>query len=64
VSSIRPGARQLSLVSDQRQVEDGLLACEFNCIPTGENSQTNGSEHTIESNILTDPIFRKNVEEE
>jgi hypothetical protein len=30
----------------------------------GENSQTNGLEHTIESSILTDLIFRKSAEEE
>jgi hypothetical protein len=54
----------LSLIRDQRKVEGGFLAGEFNCIPTGENSRTNSSEHTIESNVQTDPIFRKNVEEE
>jgi hypothetical protein len=30
----------------------------------GENSQTNGLEHTIESSILTDLILRKTAEEE
>jgi hypothetical protein len=30
----------------------------------GENSQTNGFEHTIESIILTDLIFREAVGEE
>jgi hypothetical protein len=30
----------------------------------GENRQTNGFEHTIESSILMDLIFRKTAEEE
>jgi hypothetical protein len=30
----------------------------------GENSQTNGLEHTIKSSILTDLILRKIAEEE
>jgi hypothetical protein len=30
----------------------------------GENSQTNGLEHTIEFSILTDLILRKTAEEE
>jgi hypothetical protein len=30
----------------------------------GENSQTNGLEHTIESRILADLILRKTAEEE
>jgi hypothetical protein len=30
----------------------------------GENSQTNGLKHTIESSILTDLILRKTAEEE
>ncbi len=30
----------------------------------GENSQTNGSEHTIVSSILTDMIFKEATEEE
>jgi hypothetical protein len=33
VSSIRPGARQFSFVSDQKTDEDCFLAGEFNCIP-------------------------------
>jgi hypothetical protein len=30
----------------------------------GENSQTNGVEHSIESSILTDLIFRETAKEE
>jgi hypothetical protein len=30
----------------------------------GENSQTNGLEHTMESSILTDLILRKTAEED
>jgi hypothetical protein len=67
-STIRLGARQLSLVREQDTDEDRplcTLAAEFNGeFNGGENSQTNGLEHTIESSILTDLIFRKSAEEE
>jgi hypothetical protein len=46
-----------------REGEDCLLAGKFKlCLiasKAGENSQTNGIEHTIESSILTDQSSRK-----
>jgi hypothetical protein len=50
----------LSLVREQDTDEDRPIAGEFNGeFNGGEKSQTNGFEHTIESSILTDLIFRK-----
>ena len=63
MSSIRPGARPLSLVSEQETDEDGLLAGEFNGIPS-RREQPNQRFEPIESSILTDLIFRKTSEEE
>ena len=63
MSSIRPGARPLSLVSEQETDEDGLLAGEFNGIPS-QREQPNQRFEPIESSILTDLIFRKTPEEE
>jgi hypothetical protein len=51
-SSIRLGARQLSLVREKETDEDGPLAGEFNCNFKSEfncgESQTNGFKHTSE----------------
>jgi hypothetical protein len=63
-SSICLGARQLSLVrvGEQDTDEDSPLAGEFNGdFNGGEDSQTNGFKHTIESSILTDLTFRKSA---
>jgi hypothetical protein len=59
VSSIRPLARPLSLVSDQKKDDEGLLAGELNGIPSRRECQTNGFVDAIESSTLTDLIFRK-----
>ena len=64
MSSIRPGARPLSLVSEQETDEDGLLAGEFNGIPSQREQPNQRFEHTIESSILTDLILRETSEEE
>jgi hypothetical protein len=64
-SSIRLGARPLSLVKEQETDEDGPLAGEFNGeFNGGENSQTNGFEYTIDYSILNDLILREKEEEE
>jgi len=64
VSSIRPGSRPLSLVSEQETDEDVLLGVEFDGIQSRREQPNQRFEHAFESSILTDLIFRKTPEEE
>jgi hypothetical protein len=53
-----------TVVARQRpgKMKTALWQTSLTASQAGENSQTNGLEHTIESSILTDLILRKNAE--
>jgi hypothetical protein len=48
----------------ERQMKSASWQASLMTPRAGENSQTNGFQHTIESSILTDLILRKTTEEE